>query len=109
MIAPALRMVQVTEKPHAEETNRLSPYSVLALVKSKDAAAAIREGEPTLMDYYGATNEAEFFAVATECFFECGPRMREQHPELYAILRGFYRQDTAVWTQQAGDPQAKRA
>jgi MtfA peptidase len=70
---------------------------------------AAREGEPTLMDYYGATNEAEFFAVATECFFECGPRMREQHPELYAILQEFYRQDTAVWTQQVANADAKRA
>ncbi len=34
--------------------------------------AAARAGAPTLLDYYGAKNEAEFFAVATECFFECG-------------------------------------
>ena len=53
-------------------------------------------GAATLLDHYGATNEAEFFAVATECFFECGPQLRERHPELYEILRGFYRQDTAA-------------
>jgi Mlc titration factor MtfA (ptsG expression regulator) len=47
--------------------------------------------------------------VATECFFECGPRMREQHPELYAILQEFYRQDTAAWTQQVANADAKRA
>jgi hypothetical protein len=59
--------------------------------------AAARAGEPTLLDYYGAKNEAEFFAVATECFFECGKALRDEHPHLYEILLGFYHQDTAGW------------
>jgi MtfA peptidase len=58
---------------------------------------AARIGAPSLFDYYGATNEGEFFAVATECFFERGKAMHDEHPELYEILRGFYRQDTAAW------------
>ena len=60
---------------------------------------AAKEGGPTLLDYYGATNEAEFFAVASECFFECGGELRARHPELYEILHGFYRLDTASWPQ----------
>ncbi len=64
---------------------------------------ASREGKPTLLDYYGATDHAEFFAVATECFFECGAQLREEHAELYEVLRGFYRQDTAAWPR--GTPQ----
>jgi len=41
---------------------------------------------------YGATNEAEFFAVATEAFFE-KPRQLEKHlPELYAELSAYYGQ-----------------
>ena len=44
---------------------------------------------------YGATNPAEFFAVATEAFFDV-PVMLEQHePNLYAVMRNFYRQDPA--------------
>ncbi len=39
---------------------------------------------------YGATNEAEFFAVATESFFEKPTQMREHTPDLYDILREFY-------------------
>ena len=35
---------------------------------------------------YGATNEAEFFAVVSEYFFEQPERMKERHPELYALL-----------------------
>jgi Mlc titration factor MtfA (ptsG expression regulator) len=40
---------------------------------------------------YGATNEAEFFAVATEAFFEKPRQMRKHTPELYAELERFYR------------------
>ena len=52
-------------------------------------------GEPTLLDPYGATNAAEFFAVATECFFEQALPMQSQHAELYGVLRDYYRQDPA--------------
>jgi Mlc titration factor MtfA (ptsG expression regulator)/Tfp pilus assembly protein PilF len=55
------------------------------------------QGRATLLNEYGASNRAEFFAVATECFFERPVAMREQHPELYAILRDFFRQDPACW------------
>ena len=61
--------------------------------------AAAESGTPTLLDKYGTTNPAEFFAVATECFFEQGVAMRARHPELYEIMRSYYRQDPAerVW------------
>jgi hypothetical protein len=49
----------------------------------------------TFLDGYAGTSPAEFFAVATEQFFEQGRTMRRKHPELYDVLRGFYRQDTA--------------
>jgi Mlc titration factor MtfA (ptsG expression regulator) len=48
------------------------------------------------MDHYGATNAAEFFAVATETFFEKPLQMRENKPALYAQLSGYYRQDPAT-------------
>lgn len=35
---------------------------------------------------YGLTNEAEFFAVVSEYFFEQPGKMKEKHPELYALL-----------------------
>jgi hypothetical protein len=54
-------------------------------------------GEPTLLDPYGAQDPAEFFAVATETFFERGRDLSLQHPKLYEELRRFYRQDPAAW------------
>ena len=54
-------------------------------------------GEATLLDPYGAEDPAEFFAVATETFFEKGTELRRKHPQLYEELRRFYRQDPAAW------------
>lgn len=58
---------------------------------------ASEQGRATLLNQYGATNRAEFFAVATECFFERPIALKRRHPELYDILRDFYRQDPASW------------
>ena len=58
-------------------------------------------GEATLLDRYGASNRAEFFAVASECFFERPRAMRERHPELYRVLADFYCQDVAQWLPDA--------
>src|SRR5262249_53766320 len=50
----------------------------------------------SLLDPYGATSEAEFFAVATECFFDRPLDLRQEHRELYALLREFFNQDPAA-------------
>jgi len=65
-----------------------------------------QSGRPTLLDCYGTKDEAEFFAVATECFFERSFAMRQRHPQLYELLSTFYRQDPAAWGQrQSGSTQ----
>jgi len=57
---------------------------------------AATEGNATLLDPYGAESPAEFFAVATETFFERGRELRETHSRLYDELRRYYRQDPGV-------------
>jgi Mlc titration factor MtfA (ptsG expression regulator) len=57
---------------------------------------ASEHGRATLLDQYGTTNEAEFFAVATECFFDRPVPMAQRHPRLYELLRDYYRQDPAA-------------
>ncbi len=52
------------------------------------------QGSPVLRAYAG-TNPAEFFAVATEVFFNRPLDVREHEPALYAELQGFYHQDPA--------------
>lgn len=51
------------------------------------------QGRRTLFDPYGATSQAEFFAVTSETFFERPRQMAEQHPRLYRLYRDYYRQD----------------
>ncbi|MHC4737647.1 MAG: M90 family metallopeptidase [Planctomycetota bacterium] len=50
-----------------------------------------------VMNKYGATNPAEFFAVATESFFEKPKQMKKKHPELYDELRDYYKLDPLEW------------
>ncbi|HSN21011.1 MAG TPA: M90 family metallopeptidase [Usitatibacter sp.] len=54
-------------------------------------------GEPSLLHVYGATSPAEFFAVASEVFFERPREMAAIHPALYGELRDLYRVDPAAW------------
>ncbi len=42
---------------------------------------------------YALTNEAEFFAVMSEYFFERPGVLERKHPELYAALEGVFNQD----------------
>ena len=58
-------------------------------------------GEPPLLSDYGATDPAEFFAVASEVFFEQPRRMAAEHPALYAELAGYYRVDPRAWDEDA--------
>jgi Mlc titration factor MtfA (ptsG expression regulator) len=60
---------------------------------------ADEEGEPTLLDTYGSTNPAEFFAVATEAFFEQPAALRARHPELYGELARFFHQNPVTCWQ----------
>jgi MtfA peptidase len=54
--------------------------------------------EPSLLNHYGASNPAEFFAVVSEVFFEQPREMAAMHPALYAELRAFYCIDPAAFT-----------
>jgi len=54
--------------------------------------AADDTGIPTLLDTYGATNPAEFFAVSVEAFFERPSALRSRYPKLYAELQRYFNQ-----------------
>ena len=57
---------------------------------------AVRNGMgPRLLRDYAGTNPAEFFAVATEVFFDKGSSMERELLDLYAVMLAFYGQDTA--------------
>ena len=56
-----------------------------------------RRGRRSIIGHYGATNPAEFFAVATETFFEKPRQMAKHHTELFEILVSYYRLDPREW------------
>ena len=51
------------------------------------------------LDAYGAEDEAEFFAVATESFFERGAYLKSHQPRLYELLAAYFDQNPAAWSR----------
>jgi hypothetical protein len=60
----------------------------------------VERGVETVIDEYGTTNPAEFFAVATETFFEKPFQMQRKHPELYDQLKNYYKLDPIEWLKE---------
>jgi hypothetical protein len=57
----------------------------------------IRGGRATVIDAYALENEAEFFAVVTEVFFESAAALKAEDPPLYGELARYYQLDPASW------------
>ena len=78
--------------------DKRSSYIVWARVLTKEYNKLINDiihHKHLLLDQYGATNPAEFFAVATEHYFEKPVELKNLHPELYEQFKNFYMIDTA--------------
>ncbi|MDV2079515.1 M90 family metallopeptidase [Marinobacter xestospongiae] len=56
-----------------------------------------RGGHHSVIDEYGATSPAEFFAVTSETFFLHPRALAHEEPELYRCLSAFYHLDPAHW------------
>ena len=69
---------------------------------------ALREaaemGSESVLDSYGAANPAEFFAVATEAFFERPRALRAKNRQLYDQLAAFFRQDPIAYSAEEKQP-----
>jgi Mlc titration factor MtfA (ptsG expression regulator) len=82
-------------------------YRSWSAVLSRDFAALRTDAiyrQPSVLDHYGATSPAEFFAVATETFFEKPYQLAERHPALFAEFGKYYRVDPREW-QDAPAPE----
>ena len=69
----------------------------------EDLHRRLEAGRKTELDPYAGTTAAEFFAVATECFFEKPRTLERRRPELYDELRRYYRRDPAAI--ERGEPE----
>jgi Mlc titration factor MtfA (ptsG expression regulator) len=75
-------------------------YRSWSAVLSRDFAALRADamfGQQSVLDHYGASSPAEFFAVATESFFEQPHRLAERHPALFEEFLKYYRVDPRRW------------
>jgi MtfA peptidase len=75
-------------------------WAAVMRVEFASLRAAEETGIPTLLDAYGATNPAEFFAVSTEAFFERPRALRASHPQLYAELQRYFQQDPVEYSAE---------
>jgi hypothetical protein len=62
--------------------------------------AADQSGIATLLNTYGATNPAEFFAVSVEAFFEQPLALRGRHPNLYSELQHYFQQSPVEYSAE---------
>ena len=81
--------------PMHEGMSRQSWIAVMSGAFS-DFRQRVDGGEETPLDPYGADLPGEFFAVASEAFFETPELLRSEYPEVYEQFRLFYRQDPSV-------------
>jgi Mlc titration factor MtfA (ptsG expression regulator) len=61
-----------------------------------DFQQRVDSGEETLLDPYGAELPTEFFAVASEAFFDTPDLLNSEYPDVYEQFKLFYRQDPSV-------------
>ena len=78
--------------PPMKSTHALRTW---AMVFAKDFLELREDPERGLLRAYGAENEAEFFAVVVEVFFEKPRQLKMKHPELYGLLADFFQQQPA--------------
>jgi len=79
-----------------------SSYATWARIMSREyeqLRSHAKHHKKSVMDKYGATDPAEFFAVATETFFEKPRQLKKKAPDLYDELKGFYNVDPIEWLQ----------
>lgn len=83
--------------PILEQRSHYIPWARVLSAEYESLRRKTDRGRKSVLDQYGSTNPAEFFAVATEAFFEKPKQMKKGHPELYGELKNYYRIDPTEW------------
>jgi len=77
--------------------NNIKQWSGILSKEFKSLKIKKKLRKKSLLDKYGATNPAEFFAVITEHFIEQPRQLKKKHPELYFELKKYYQLDPIEW------------
>ena len=83
--------------PILHETDHYADWAEVLGREYRSFEDRVSRRKNKVIDDYGLTSPAEFFAVATESFFEKAVAMRKRLPDLYEQLRRFYAVDPARW------------
>jgi Mlc titration factor MtfA (ptsG expression regulator) len=81
--------------PPLRDSAELADWVAVCSAEFLRLRSLAEHGHTTFLDAYGTTNEAEFFAVATEEFFDRPVALLGHSPELFRVLKDYYRQDPA--------------
>ncbi len=83
--------------PILEERSAYKSWARVLGAEYRELLDDVAHHHRSLLDRYGATNPAEFFAVATETFFEKPHQMQRKHPELFDELKSYFKVDPTEW------------
>ncbi len=83
--------------PPLESKGQYDRWNRVFFQEFDDFVDANRRGRSIFIDPYGASSPAEFFAVATEHFFEQSRQLKRHRPRLFRLLADFYHQDPIQW------------
>ena len=81
--------------PPLADRDQLAEWVAVCSREFQRLRGLAEKGHKTFLEAYGAKNEAEFFAVATEEFFDRPLALQKHVPDLYHVLSAYYRQDPA--------------
>jgi len=84
-------MRQLDGTPHLENREMYARWETVLHREYQQLIQAAKNGRSSLIDPYGTTNIAEFFAVSVECFFEQAELMKHRHPEWFSLLEDFFK------------------
>jgi hypothetical protein len=89
------RMVDGT--PPLKNDKQLQRWVEVLEPEYKQLVERCRQGHQGVVDCYGTTNVAEFFAVLTEVFFECPQLLSTHHPQVYGVLSDYFQLSPHSW------------
>ncbi len=83
--------------PYLASKSKYITWSKILTKEFEYLQHAVEHNKKDILDQYGATDPAEFFAVSTETFFEKPIQLKKTHPKLYKELHDYYQVDPATW------------
>jgi Mlc titration factor MtfA (ptsG expression regulator) len=84
-------------QPILRETGHYKEWAEVLSQEYREFAGRVQRRRNRVINEYGLTSPAEFFAVATESFFEKAVAMEKRLPDLYDQLKKYYGVDPASW------------